>query len=99
MVHDLSFPPGHSVNDGIAREKRQPFHLRLPGIDRLVKVINSKGLGCRVFKKDLKRAYRQIPVDPNDYHLLGMYTDGQFYFHTVMPFWSPFGYSSLPAYS
>ena len=25
-------------------------------------------------------------MDPNDHHLLGMCIDGQFYFHTVMPF-------------
>ena len=88
VVHDLSFPPGQSVNDGIARDEYlgQPFHLRLPGVDRLVEFINLKGPGCLVFKKDLKRAYRQIPVDPNDYHLLGMCIDGQFYFHTFMPF-------------
>ena len=32
MVHDLSFPPGQSVNEGIARDEyfSQPFHLRLP---------------------------------------------------------------------
>ena len=55
-------------------------------VDRLVEFINRKGLSCLIFKKDLKRAYRQIPVDPNDYHLLGMCIDGQFYFHTVMQF-------------
>ena len=48
--------------------------------------INCKGPGWLVFKKDLKRAYRQIPVDPHDYHLRGMCIEGQFYFHTVMPF-------------
>ena len=88
MVHDLRFPPGESVNDGIARDQylSQALHLRLPGVDRLVEFILSKGPGCLVFKKDVKRAYRQIPVDPNDYHLLGMCIDGQFYFHTVTPF-------------
>lgn len=88
VVHDLSFPPGHSVNDGIPRDEylNEPFRLRLPGIDRLVEFINRKGAGCLVFKKDLRRAYRQIPVDPHDYHLLGMSVDGSLYFHTVMPF-------------
>ena len=88
VVHDLSFPPGESVNDRIARDQylSQPFHLHLPGVDRLVEFILSKGPGCLVFKKDLKRAYRQIPVHPNDYHLLEMCIDGHFHFHTVMPF-------------
>ena len=39
-----------------------------------------------MFLKDLKRAYRQIPVDPADYHLLSMCIDGLFYFHTTLPF-------------
>lgn len=66
VVHDLSFPPGQSVNDGIAHDEylSQPFHLHLPGVGRLAEFINSKGPGCLVFKKDLNHAYRQIPVDP-----------------------------------
>ena len=39
-----------------------------------------------VFKKDLKCAYRQIPVDPHDYHLLGLTVANDFYFHTRLPF-------------
>lgn len=86
--HDLSFPEGFSVNDGNAKDSylNDPFRLRLPGIDCLVEFINKEGSGCHVFKKDLSRAYRQIPVDPGDYHLLGLQADGNFYFHTVFPF-------------
>ena len=40
------------------------FQLRLPGIDRLREFIISKGSGCYVYKKDLKRTYRQFPIDP-----------------------------------
>ena len=36
-----------------------------------------------------KRAYRQIPVDRHDFHLLGFTVDGQVYFHTVMSFGLP----------
>ena len=59
--------------------------MRLPGIDRLVEFVNAKGRGCHVFKKDLRRAYRQIPIDPQDYPLLGLYIDGSLYFHTALP--------------
>ena len=48
--------------------------------------INAKGRGCHIFKKDLRRAYRQIPIDPADYRLLGMCIDGSIYFHTLLPF-------------
>ena len=88
VVHDLSFPKFAAVNDGIDKDEylSQPFSLRLPGIDRLVEFVNAKGPGCLVFKKDLKRAYRQIPVDPHDYHLLGLTVANDFYFHTRLPF-------------
>lgn len=88
VVHDLSFPEGFSVNDGIAKDSylNEPFRLRLPGIDRLVEFVNEEGRGCHVFKKDLSCAYRQIPVDPGDYHFLGFQVDGYFYFHSAFPF-------------
>lgn len=88
IVHDLSFPPDASVNSCIPSDSflNEPYKLQLPGIDRLVSFVNQLGRGCHVFKKDLKRAYRQIPVDPADYHLLGMCIDGLFYFHTTLPF-------------
>ena len=42
IVHDLSSPPGRSVNDGIPRDEylSEPYRLRLPGIDHLVEFIN-----------------------------------------------------------
>ena len=39
-----------------------------------------------VFKKNLRRAYRQIPVDPADYHSLGMSVNDALYIHTSLPF-------------
>ena len=66
VVMDLSFPPGCSVNDGIPHDTclGEYYKLRLPGIDRLVELILEKGRHCLVFKKDLRRAYRQFPIDP-----------------------------------
>ena len=88
MVHNLSFPPRQSVNDGIKPDTYldAPFKLHLPGLDKLVEFINLKGVGCLVFTRDLTHAYQKIPVDPHDYPLLGFTVNGQFYFHTVMPF-------------
>ena len=42
--------------------------------------------GCFLFKKDLKRAYRQIPVNPRDYDLLGYQWNDLLYFDLVLPF-------------
>ena len=77
------------MNDGISSDQYlgQFFKLRLPGIDLLVEFVNAKCRGCYVFKKDLQRAYHQIPIDPQDYPLLGLYIDGPlFFFHTALPF-------------
>lgn len=88
VVMDLSFPHGSSVNDGISQDTYlgEHFKLRLPGIDRLVEFILEKGRNCLIFKKDLRRAYRQFPVDPKDYNLLGFCYKGKFYFDTRCPF-------------
>ena len=39
-----------------------------------------------MYKKDLKRAYRQIPVDPKDYKFLGYKWRGSYCFDLVLPF-------------
>ena len=66
VVMDLSFPHAASVNSGIPKTHYldNAFQLRLPGIDRLREFIISKGSGCYVYKKDLKRTYQQFPIDP-----------------------------------
>ena len=88
FVHDLSFPKGSSVNDGISNEPHldRPFKLQLPRIDPLVDFVNAKGQGCLIFKKDLKRTFQQIPIDPPDYPLLGMCIDDGLSFHSSLPF-------------
>ena len=49
----------------------EPFSLRLPGLDALHDIIRQKGQHCHLFKTDLSRAYHQLRIDPQDYHLLG----------------------------
>ena len=88
IIHDLSFPEYGSVNSGIPKDSylSEDFKLRLPCVDRLVSFIPSKGHGCKIFKRDLRRAFRQIAVDPRDIPLLGFQVDNQIYFHCVLPF-------------
>lgn len=73
VVMDLSYPQRSSVNCRIAASSylNEPYKLRLPGIDRLCQFILQHGRGCLLYKKDLQQAYRQLPIDPKDYHLLG----------------------------
>lgn len=88
VVVDLSFPAGSSVNDGIPKDSYldEPFTLRLPGTDALVAIILEKGTGYLLFKKDLRRAYRQLRIDPRDFHLLGLQHEDSLYFDIAPPF-------------
>ena len=88
VVLDLSFPPGASVNDRISKDSflDEPFHLSLSRLADFADVIIAKGPGCFLFKKDLKRAHRQIPVDTRDYNLLGYHWNDFLYFDLVLPF-------------
>ena len=43
------------------------------------------GRGCLLFKRDLKRAYRQFPIDPFDYPLLRYWWNDALYFDVVLP--------------
>ena len=86
VIVDLSWPCGTSVNDGIPSDSflGEPISLTYPTIDSIVDAVISLGPGCLLYKRDLKKAYRQFPVDPRDYHLLGYTWDNQFYFDTVL---------------
>lgn len=86
VIVDLSWPSGSSVNDGIPSGSflGELFELTYPTIDAIVSAIVSLGRGCMLYKRDLRKAYRQFPVDPHDYYLLGYPWNRQFYFDTVL---------------
>ena len=88
VVVDLSFPQNLSVNSGIPRHEylQQSSRFHLPSIDAFIALIQCQGQGCFLYKRDLSRAYRQIPVDPHDYNLLGIQWRNQLFFDTALPF-------------
>jgi hypothetical protein len=49
-------------------------------------MMNKMGRGCLMYKTDLRRAYRQIPVDPGEYPFLCYTWRGNIYADTVLPF-------------
>lgn len=75
VILDLSFPQENSVNSHISKDVYlgEQINLKYPSVDSLVDLIKQKGKGCHIFKRDLKRAYRQIPIDPGDVHLVGFH--------------------------
>ena len=68
IISDLSFPEGLSVNDGIDKDQYlgQQVNLCYPTVDNLATILKEKGPGTHIFKKDLKKAYRQFKLDPGD---------------------------------
>ena len=88
IVMDLSFPRSTSVNDGIPSDQflGAPFKLTYPTIRTLLDLVRDHGQGCLLYKLDLRRAYRQLPVDPHDYHLLGFWWRDSYYVDTRLPF-------------
>ncbi|KAI8484564.1 hypothetical protein Bbelb_376710 [Branchiostoma belcheri] len=77
LIHDLSYPPGFSVNSGIPSELSS---VKYATIDNAIQHIKVLGRGCFLAKTDIEAAFRLIPVHPNDYHLLGFYWNGNFYY-------------------
>jgi hypothetical protein len=88
VIVDLSWPEGSSVNDGIDKRRYldDDIQLHYPSVDSLLDIVRDKGSGCLLFKRDLRRAYRQIPVDPGDIHLLGYSWQSRIYIDRVFPF-------------
>ena len=82
IITDLSFPEGNSVNDRISKGQYlgEPINLSYARVDDLVDIIKEKGKGCLLFKRDLRRAYRQIRIDPGDINVLGLSWNSNLYF-------------------
>ena len=63
IILDLSFPKGHSVNDGIPIESCQ---VRYNSFDDALGMINATGKDCFMTKIDIKHAFRLCPVREED---------------------------------
>jgi len=82
-IHDLSFPHGNSVNEGI------PLHYRsltYQSLDDAIQLIERFGRHTTLHKRDLKDAFRKIPISPLDYHLLLFKWDDKIYGDMFLPF-------------
>ena len=87
VILDLSHPQGESINLGINKDRYrgQEVELKLPGLDALVELILKKGRGCKIFRRDLAGAYKQVPVCLGEIHLLGYTHLGKFYYDLTLP--------------
>ena len=83
LITDLSFPPGKSVNDGIASDMVSLKYIKVEEIANRVALL---GKGSLLAKMDVQEAYRLVPIHNNDKHLLGISSEGQVYIDIALPF-------------
>ena len=83
LILDLSFPPLLSVNDGI---DRQLCSVRYSTVDQAIARILEVGQGAMLAKVDVAHAFRNIPVHPEDRHLLGMRWGNNIFIDMTFPF-------------
>ena len=83
LIVDLSSPEGSSVNDGITKELAT---LTYVSVDTVVGRVLELGKGSLFAKMDIRQAYRNIPVHPEDRILLGMAWEGSVYVDAALPF-------------
>ena len=75
-----------SVNNGISKETYlgKTIDLAYPTVDHLASVLQQFGPGCHIFKKDLKRAYREFHLDPKDINFSGYVWQDKIYLDLVL---------------
>ena len=89
VIIDLSWPLGNSVNSGVGSDSYlgTDFVLTYPSVHNITDEVFKLGKGCQIFKIDISRAFRHVPIDSGDLDLLGLYWDNYF-----LDFSLPFGY-------
>jgi len=83
MIHHLSYPEGGSINDFIDPKLSS---VQYTSFDAAITFIQKLGRNCKLFKMDLKNAFRNLPIHPSDFHLLGFSFNGKFYFDKALVF-------------
>lgn len=82
-IHHLSHPRGTSVNDYIPKEYGM---LDYANIYQIYDAVLAKGRGAIIVKKDIKDAFRIIPVAPHQRWLLGFQWENRYYQEEVLSF-------------
>ena len=63
------------------------FVLTYPSIDNIINEVLKLGKGCQIFKIDISRAFRHVPIDPGELDLLGLHWEDYFLDRSL-----PFGF-------
>ena len=82
LIHDLSFPAGKSINDGILKEHTR---VQYETLDHVIGLTSRFGRGALIAKADIENAFRIVPIHPDCHHLLGFTWQQQFYYDKCLP--------------
>ena len=83
MNTHLSAPVGSSVNDFIPRDK---YSLQYSLVDDAIRLLQQHGKGALMAKTDVKQAFRLLPVRREDWPLLEIKWQGQYYVDKCLTF-------------
>lgn len=82
MITHLSYPEGGSVNDGIDDSS---CSVQYTSFDKVTNMIHSLGYAAQIAKRDLKSAYRILPIRVEDFQLLGIKVKDKYYIDKFLP--------------
>jgi hypothetical protein len=77
LIHHLSFPEGGSINDHIPP---QFSFVQYQSIEDAIALIQQVGPGALLANTDIENAYKQIPIHPDDFELLGFQFENRYYY-------------------
>ena len=99
IIHDLSWPPGDSVNDHIDPDL---YHCIYASFNQAVSLVKKQGVSTLMAKLDLADAFKHILVHPKDWLFLcsswdTTQADGSVLRQYYVDLFLPFGLCSSPA--
>lgn len=82
LITHLSFPKFNSVNSFIDPEETS---VKYTSFDSVIQMIAKIGKGANIGKRDIKSAFRLLPIYPGDFDLLGFKFDDMYYIDKCLP--------------
>ena len=81
VIHDLSYPPGQSVNEYIPQECT---NVEYQNVYDAILMLSEIGQGAFMAKTDIEKAFRLIPIHPDDQNLFYIHWRNQWYIDRAM---------------
>ena len=82
-ITHLSYPRGKSINSFINPDDTRTHYQTF---EAAIELVARAGAGAFMAKEDFKSAFCNVPIMPNDWNLLGMKVQGQYFIDICLPF-------------